>query len=263
MRQASTFYWLSIKEAAGGTLSRANAAATIFGGLILWIVVLSFGGLKMEAPTSIAGAIGFAALLGAASFGVSWVVLFLWRLYGAPGRLYGSAQASISALNLEITALRNALKSDIMIILDQERYCVPQYFSDGTPSRLQFFIVVKNVGNTLLEHCQVRMMHDTGTDRQSPEYTRFASCAPFIMRPDDVRIVSVFYATEGDPENHLYIYNLIEFEGSTWKESEATPILLPGKVYNVTIEALSANTRKAILNLQVTDHNEQWIMKTA
>ena len=59
----------------------------------------------MEAPTSVANTILFAALLGAASVGVSWVAIFLWRLYGAPGRLYAAAQKKISDLEATLSAV--------------------------------------------------------------------------------------------------------------------------------------------------------------
>jgi hypothetical protein len=84
----SRLCWLCIKEAAEGTFNRANAVATILGGIILWLLTLWLGGMKMEAPTSVAGTIGFAVVLGVASLGVSWIVIFLWRLIGAPARLY-------------------------------------------------------------------------------------------------------------------------------------------------------------------------------
>jgi hypothetical protein len=96
------------RDAAKGSLSRANATATIVGGLILWIATLWLGGLKIEAPTSVAGTIGFAAILAAASLVVSWLVVFAWRLIGAPTRVYKSAQEEIRKLSAELAELRHA-----------------------------------------------------------------------------------------------------------------------------------------------------------
>jgi hypothetical protein len=108
MGQASAFHWLAIKEAATGTFDRANAIATVLGGLILWGAAIWVGGLTMEAPTSVANTILFAALLGAASIGVSWIVVFLIRLYGAPGRLYADVQRTISTLTARLDAIQRS-----------------------------------------------------------------------------------------------------------------------------------------------------------
>jgi hypothetical protein len=93
MRKLARFHWLCIQEAWRGCWTRANEAAGLLGGGILWIVLLL---LKpqfeqhhwIEAPTTIWGVAGFTVALAAGSVALAFCVIYLGRLITAPSRLY-------------------------------------------------------------------------------------------------------------------------------------------------------------------------------
>lgn len=81
------FWWECACEAWHGSWSRANTLATIFGGAILTAGAWWFG-LTKEAPSSIEGTIGFGFFTaGVLSLLLTWIVIFIVRLLGAPARL--------------------------------------------------------------------------------------------------------------------------------------------------------------------------------
>ena len=127
MDKKATFFWLCVREAAVGTLNLAGAIATIVGGAILWALAWWLGGAKMEAPTSVAGSIGFAVLVAVTSFVLSWFVVFLWQLYGAPSRLYWGAKQKIEDLEKEILAWKERLVRKISVYLDTTDKGVREY----------------------------------------------------------------------------------------------------------------------------------------
>jgi hypothetical protein len=127
MDKNPTFFRLCAREAASGTFERANAIATIVGGVILSALAWWLGGTKMEAPTSVAGTIGFGVVLSILSLLVSWFFVFLWRLYGAPSRLYWSERQKIKDLEKEKLALETRLVPKIRVFLDSKDKGVREY----------------------------------------------------------------------------------------------------------------------------------------
>jgi hypothetical protein len=127
MDKNPTFFGLCVREAARGTLNLVGAIATFFGGAILGALAWWVGGAKMEAPTSVAGSIIFSVLVAVASFALSWFVVFLWRLYGAPSRLYWSARQKIKDLEKENLALEERLVPKIRVFLDSIDRGVREY----------------------------------------------------------------------------------------------------------------------------------------
>ena len=77
------FAWACIKDAAKGTTDKANAWAWLLGALALW-GVLYWRGYELMPPQTMPGII----FLGAISFVVAWLIVFSWRLMGAPYRFH-------------------------------------------------------------------------------------------------------------------------------------------------------------------------------
>jgi hypothetical protein len=113
MRQALDFYRMAVKEAASDTFDRANLLATIVGGALVWLAIWYLGRLEMDAPTSVGGTIGFAIGLALASLVVMWIVIFLFRLFGAPGRMLAKKNEKIAELYSDIETLNQKLKPRI------------------------------------------------------------------------------------------------------------------------------------------------------
>ena len=58
-----------------------------------------------------------------------------------------------------------------------------------------------------------------------------------------------------------FISSVIGASGE-WRESQGTPILVPGD-YEMTVEALSANTRRASIRLIITHDGDAWNIRNA
>jgi hypothetical protein len=63
-----------------------------------------------------------------------------------------------------------------------------------------------------------------------------------------------------DNENYLSVYSFVEDSGE-WRESPGT-ILIPGD-YEMTVEALSSNTRRTSIRLIITHDGGAWNIRNA
>jgi hypothetical protein len=98
-----------------------------------------------------------------------------------------------------------------------------------------------------------------------PEYAHFKVCKPFSMRPDEVITKDILWMALDpidDPTKHLCIPNVTEVDGK-WQDALGTPILTPGQTYDITVEVLSANTRKFVLRIVALQKRGRWILKNA
>ncbi len=80
------FCRLRAKEAALGTISRANAMAGIPGAALL-LAFLWFWGLNMDAPKDVVGTLALAVAFAVGSTALAWIAIFTIRWFGAPARL--------------------------------------------------------------------------------------------------------------------------------------------------------------------------------
>jgi len=88
-----SFRWKCIKRAYRGSVEIANAWASLLGAGVIW-AFLEWLEIKMPLPDTMLG--GVALTFGCLS--ASWFVIFLFRLWLAPGLLYAEAQDNIDAL---------------------------------------------------------------------------------------------------------------------------------------------------------------------
>lgn len=93
------FVWACVTDAARGTIERANAWAWLLGAFVLWMV-LRWRGYELMPPDTMPGVI----LLGAICLVVAWIIVFLWRLFGAPYRLHLASNTEIKQLKAAIQA---------------------------------------------------------------------------------------------------------------------------------------------------------------
>ena len=85
--RAIRFYLDCIRWAATGTLSRANATYGIIGILIIYLAGRHWGLGTLTLPDDALSNV----LLIIVALLVTWIAIFITRLIGAPGRLYGDA----------------------------------------------------------------------------------------------------------------------------------------------------------------------------
>lgn len=78
------FWWECLKDAVRGTLALANAWSWLVGVAIVASVGYFGWGLILQIPTSLQEYFAF----GLMALGATWAVTVLFRLLGAPGRLY-------------------------------------------------------------------------------------------------------------------------------------------------------------------------------
>jgi hypothetical protein len=98
MGSALRFSWGCIREAADGTLDRANAWFWPIGIPIVAFAGWYWGVGQLTIPDTPQGFITFMVV----TVGVSWVVFFLIRLVGAPARLYAKLEGERNALQARL-----------------------------------------------------------------------------------------------------------------------------------------------------------------
>lgn len=269
MRKFWSFRWLCLKEAWRGCWTRANEKGGLLGAGILWLVlVLSSRHLRelglIDAPTTIWGVAGFTFASAVASVLLAFFVIFFGRLATSSARLWWQEHDARSRAETELAELQLE-KSEIQLSLDENDYSVPCFFFEDKPAEVAFFIRVRNTDGHHLERCQIQLTYDPLDGRKMPEYAHFKVCEPFSMRPDEITTAHILYATLdpiNDPEKHLCVPALTEVNGR-WERAIGTPILMPGETYNITVEALSANTRKSLLKIVAMQHRGRWVLRNA
>jgi hypothetical protein len=92
-------FWLAcVREAARGTLQKANVIAWFLGWLLLWLWFWWRG-----LDTRVAEDIPSLLTQGAAALCVAWIVIFVFRLLGAPARLHAKAQEQVAELEQKLS----------------------------------------------------------------------------------------------------------------------------------------------------------------
>ena len=189
------FYWACICEAANGSLEQASLFAFLFGGIVLWAIVVIRGMTDQKMPTT--GHWGefaaFTAEMGLLSVGIAWLIVFVFRLLGAPTRLYSRLQATIPPLP----------ESDMKLFLHDGLISTSGLKDENDkelPANRAFLVRVENIGEKFLRNCQL-------TFGQLPAWSHCAS-KQFDLRRGEHRDVPVLFVPQDrdgrGERSHLY-----------------------------------------------------------
>jgi hypothetical protein len=165
----------------------------------------------------------------------------------------------------ELSDLFEKSKPKLAILFDKNDEFIRSYHPDRKPWLL-IPVAIKNEGGIFLEDCRVRLRYDPPGYPKRPDGVIFGnplSCKPFSLLPDDGRLINIlaFDDPAFEPhENYLRIITFSEQEQGWIEQDFATPILPPG-VHRVTVEAFSANTRRASIDLILTYSGGHWVVK--
>jgi hypothetical protein len=110
------FYWECAKEAAKGSMARANAVAGLLGALILWLLLLWLG-FKLDAPHTVTGHLELGVAAAFASVILAWLAIIILRFLGAPARLYLNSVAISEGHQNELAALKSQFLPQIKVFI--------------------------------------------------------------------------------------------------------------------------------------------------
>lgn len=193
------------------------------------------------------------------------------RLCCAPYWIWKTSEKEIKNLKDQVAQLVSENAPTLRITFDEELpFSTIEMFHDA-PSRRLVSVSVENIGGKYLEHCQVYLRYEDEKikyprSKFSELHGRHASCPPFSLVSDDVKAVHILYGDDptypgGEKNQHLCVFSYAEQDGE-WGLSMGIPVLVEG-AYKITVEALSANTRRASLELSVVYENNEWVIRNA
>lgn len=178
------YWWVCAKEAAQGTLERANAWAWLWG-LIIALLLCWWGDYDLMLPAT-----GLQLLFfGLALIGLAWVAAFSLRLLGAPARLHGT-------LSKKKDELEEALKPKLELLANQN--CL------WLGKSLSISVAVRNISNTTIDDVVVHL--DRFVEGQSLANlprglcTREGRASRFNLLPHQTEYVLIGHVT---PEGKL------------------------------------------------------------
>ncbi len=185
-----SFWGKCAKEAAAGLFDKANALAALLGTAILFFG-LRILGKNWQGPTDAIGSIGFSLVSILAATLISAALIFAWRLFGAPARLYAIAEAAIPlapASDIALTLLYGlAYQAGLKDIEGQD-----------LPPCMVFSVRAENRGTRYLQNCQIGF----GAKEQVPH----AVSGPFSLRSGEAKNIPVIRVQIGaDPRAIAYI----------------------------------------------------------
>jgi len=114
------FYWTCVKDAFRGTVERANAWAWGIGAGLLWFILAALKQTQTEGPSTIGGSVSLEIAFGVISIVLTWGVIFVFRLIGAPTRLYNLARRDNEKLTNLIGTLEESLRPKIELVFDED-----------------------------------------------------------------------------------------------------------------------------------------------
>lgn len=203
------FSWLCIKEAAHGTIERANAWFWLIGVPLVWIGGRYWEVGELTIPDNTPGFLTFMIVTGA----VTWAVFFLFRLVGAPSRLYWQERDARTAAESRQSAL------EILFDPRDTNYVRPITGLHGQTGEF-FSIGIRNPGNTTIYDITVRALDSWFTRTAIAEAALGQSISHHYpvsiiqlaaLHPHAPEIVQVFgisyHAASSNPE---YIYNTVQ-----------------------------------------------------
>jgi len=151
MRNWIEFQRLRFIWAWRGSWSRANEAAALLGGLLLFAVVLwlrpvlkEYG--LVEAPTSVIGTIAFSFASAVACLVLSFIVIVCCRFLIAPSRLYSTLVSDRDGLRTQLIAIG----SERPLAYENADFRIYRISNNATDCDLEVKIVFKNHGARML-----------------------------------------------------------------------------------------------------------------
>jgi hypothetical protein len=160
MLQAFCFWWVCIREAAKGTLDKANAWFWPIG-----VPIVAFAGWYWEMgeltiPDTAPGFFIFMVVTVA----ISWVVFFVIRLFGAPARVYALLENEKSNLHAELEQLR--ANRATLTISGPHKFKEPMY-----KNKLRWRMEVHNAGPAIARDVRIRLKKGTATEPLDSNWT--------------------------------------------------------------------------------------------
>ncbi|MHB1564481.1 MAG: hypothetical protein ACYCXP_10380 [Leptospirillum sp.] len=244
------YYWLVLRTAWKHAFGYADLISSSVGAMLA--VIIHFSPKWKQLLTGVLWQIPI------------WILatVAIVRLISAPFWLWKIDRGEIKNQQKQIDDLVAETEPSLRLFFDETQpYYTVQLGPDGPP-KLIMSVSVENVGNKHLERCQVRVKYNQSGHMQSrmgQNFERYYSCAPFSLVPDDSKLIDIFSMIDphyAKDDNYISIYSFVE-ENGEWQESGGIPILVPAS-YEVTIEVLSANTRRASIRLIITHTGEDW-----
>lgn len=203
---------------------------------------------------------------------ISCVILFLFHLiFIAPYQLASELYMDLQAQKDNVERLENELSPTLRLFFDDSEPYFLIELLPGEPPRFVTAVSVENIGGVYLDQIQVRVKYNiTGKNLHSymsQKYARNISCPPFALVPDDSKPVHILWAVDpecitDEDQNYLSLFCFSETKNG-WEKSVGVPILTRNGRYDMTIEALSANTRRASINLIIMFENNKWVIRNA
>lgn len=234
------FLWMCATEAAQGTLERANGWAWAIGGVLLlgWLVIKNQTQATMPPLEHWGDFAWFTLKMGALSLVISWLVIFVLRMCGAPARLYAQLEASVPPKP----------KSDLELLLRPD--AAYNSFVDAAGERLPatrvFLLRVENGGPIMLRDCQVSFGPLGGQ-------FYYPTSGPFDLRLGEHRDLPVLHieSQKDDPRAMIYM-----MDPQAWKPLQGGQAWLPAPG-DYEIRVLSADTPPAVLVVTLSAKQDQ------
>jgi hypothetical protein len=156
-------------------------------------------------------------------------------------------------------------KSELALSLDEADHQAACFHFEDRAAEITFFVRVANTNGHHLKDCQIQLRYDSYSRPEPPEDAYFIVSKPFAMRPDEIKRANILYATRDSmqyPRKNLNVPALAQVN-DIWQMAMAIPILVPGEIYNITVEAVSASTRKSTLKIIAVEESGHWVLKNA
>ncbi len=186
------------------------------------------------------------------------VALFIALLLGfeASYRLQVKNLKEFVALEGEIDRLVRDATPTIALSVDPPRFVL--WMKKSGASERTLLLSVANVGGVALDDCQVKLSYHSTAEEPRPNPSRYPSCSPFSLVPDDSTRIPVLKAKHDRDagDDYLGVISYVNDKG-TWRESDVTPLIGAG-TWRITVVALSRSTRRASLEFIVRYTDSEW-----
>jgi hypothetical protein len=218
--------------------SLARAQDTIF---ILLILGGVGGAVSLIAPSTVV-AVDVTSWRAAA---VVLVVIVAIRLLQAPYWIYKVDRETIGNLEAKLERLTGT-----EIIFDPTS---PRYVTKNETGAFVHVLTIglKNRTDARLDECQLQLRVSNRGTNLPPHEARFPICAPFSLRPDEKRFVTLLEWALRTVSPTIYIQWFYQENGGPWKEVPNKLDLPASADHEIIVEALSSSTRLETCKLSV------------
>jgi len=232
IRLYAGFWWACVKDAAEGTVDRANGWAWLVGVPGAWLVWWIFG-YRLMAPDTLSQIVSYGLMFA----GTAWVITFSVRLVGSPARLYEKLKQAIPA----------PLPSDISITLNDGSAIEmnSEFYGKERPAYV-FTVHLINVGTLFLQKCQVLIVEKGRTN-----YHPVTGFFDLRRGQHEDKVFARADAIPTSSEGRPFVYFL---KRSDWTSEEGAGWLLHQGIYEIRV--LSDLSAPATLEVELKHYPE-------